>query len=82
MNYLESLNKKLKIKKEDIHDIPIIVNTSDVKKKKVSKFNIVKKTNITEDKDKEEQSTNITADKGKQPTNTENQQKHSDPGPT
>ena len=69
MNYLESLNKKLKIKKEDIHDIPIIVNTSDVKKKKVSKFNIVKKTNITEDKDKEEQSTNITADKGKQPTN-------------
>ena len=62
MNYLESLNKKLKIKKEDIIDSPVIV-----KKKKASNSTIIKKTNITADKDidKVKQSTNITSTKDK-----------------
>ena len=67
MDYLERLKQRLKHKQEVIPDIPLKVHTSEVQKKKTPKSNIVKKTNITVNKDKEEeQLTNITANKEKE----------------
>ena len=65
MDYLERLRERLKHKHEVIPVIPIIVNTTDVQEKKKVKSNIVKKTNIMTNKDKEEQITNITDNKDK-----------------
>ena len=71
MDYLERLKQRLKHKQEVIPDIPLKVHTSEVQKKKTPKSNIVKKTNITVNKDKEEeQLTNITANKEKEKQST------------
>jgi len=59
MNHLEALKKRLQNKPEATPAIPVIVKTSQVQKNEEPKANIVKKTNITADRDKGELSTNI-----------------------